>query len=256
MNLGGEPLKGSLVREIHAQLPGVERVVNLYGPSEDTTFTSFSVVPRDAEHPLIGRPLTGESAYVLDAEMRPVPLGIPGALYMGGEGVTRGYLGRPDLTAERYIPNPYGPPGSRLYAVGDLVRYLPTGELDFLGRLDHQVKVRGYRVELGEIESALDPPSGGSGRGGAGGARGSRRQPADRLGRVGAGSAAGGAAALPQAEPARLHGPLGVRDPARAAADAQRQDRPPGARGEPCRRGPEPRRREATALRAATSRRC
>jgi amino acid adenylation domain-containing protein len=155
VNLGGEPLKGSLVGEIYAQLPAVERVVNLYGPSEDTTFTSFSVVPRGAEHPLIGRPLTGERAYVLDAEMRPVPLGIPGALYMGGEGVTRGYLGRPDLTAERYIPNPYGPSGSRLYAVGDLVRYLPTGELDFLGRLDHQVKVRGYRVELGEVEAAL-----------------------------------------------------------------------------------------------------
>jgi amino acid adenylation domain-containing protein len=155
VNLGGEPLKSSLVREIYAGLPNVERVVNLYGPSEDTTFTSFSVVPRDAEHPLIGRPLTGETAYVLDARMRPVPLGILGALYMGGEGVTRGYLGRPELTAERFVPNPYGPPGSRLYAVGDLVRYLPTGELDFLGRLDHQVKVRGYRVELGEIESAL-----------------------------------------------------------------------------------------------------
>src|SRR5436305_845184 len=155
VNLGGEPLKGSLVREIYQKLPNVERVVNLYGPSEDTTFTSVSVVARDAAHPLIGRPLTGESAYVLDGEMRPVPLGIPGALYMGGEGITRGYLGRPDLTAERFVPSPYGPAGSRLYRVGDLVRYLPTGELDFLGRLDHQVKVRGYRVELGEIESAL-----------------------------------------------------------------------------------------------------
>ncbi len=155
VNLGGEALKGSLVQEIHRQLPGVERVVNLYGPSEDTTFTSYAVVPPDAEHPLIGRPLAGEAAYVLDARMRPVPIGIPGALYMGGEGVTRGYLHRPDLTAERFIPNPYGPPGSRLYQVGDLVRYLPTGELDFLGRLDTQVKVRGFRVELGEIESAL-----------------------------------------------------------------------------------------------------
>ena len=155
VNLGGEPLKGSLVQEIYAQLPGVERVVNLYGPSEDTTFTSYAVVPRNAGHPLIGRPLTGEAAYVLDAAMRPVPIGIPGALYMGGEGVTRGYLHRPDLTADRFIPDPYGPPGSRLYRVGDLVRYLPTGELDFLGRLDHQVKVRGFRIELGEIESAL-----------------------------------------------------------------------------------------------------
>jgi amino acid adenylation domain-containing protein len=112
-------------------------------------------VPRDTGHPLIGRPLTGESAYVLDGEMRPVPLGVPGALYLGGEGVSRGYLHRPDLTAERYVPNPYGPAGSRLYRVGDLARYLPTGELDFLGRLDHQVKVRGFRIELGEIESAL-----------------------------------------------------------------------------------------------------
>ncbi len=158
VNLGGEALKGSLVREIYQQLPNVERVVNLYGPSEDTTFSTWSVVPRDGLHPLIGRPLTGESAYVLDAadaELRPVPLGVPGALYLGGEGVSRGYLNRPDLTAERYLPNPYGPPGSRLYAVGDLARYLPTGELDFLGRLDHQVKVRGFRIELGEVESAL-----------------------------------------------------------------------------------------------------
>jgi amino acid adenylation domain-containing protein len=155
VNLGGEALKGSLVREIHDKLPNVERVVNLYGPSEDTTFSTYAVVPRDSGHPLIGRPLTGESAYVLDGEMRPVPVGIPGALYLGGEGVSRGYLYRPDLTAERYVPNPYGPSGSRLYRVGDLVRYLPTGELDFLGRLDHQVKVRGFRIELGEIESAL-----------------------------------------------------------------------------------------------------
>ncbi|HEY0510666.1 MAG TPA: amino acid adenylation domain-containing protein, partial [Thermoanaerobaculia bacterium] len=155
VNLGGEPLKGSLVREIYERLPGVERVVNLYGPSEDTTFSTYAVIPREAEHPLIGRPLTGGSAYVLDAEMRPVPTGIPGALYLGGEGVTRGYLHRPDLTAERFLPNPYGPPGSRLYRVGDLVRALPAGELDFRGRLDHQVKVRGFRIELGEIESAL-----------------------------------------------------------------------------------------------------
>ena len=155
VNLGGEPLKGALVDEIYARLPHVERVINLYGPSEDTTFSTYSVVPRGAAHPLIGRPVAGESAWVLDGEMRPAPVGIPGALYLGGEGVTRGYLHRPELTAERYVPNPYGPPGSRLYQVGDLVRVLPSGELDFLGRLDHQVKVRGFRVELGEIESAL-----------------------------------------------------------------------------------------------------
>jgi amino acid adenylation domain-containing protein len=155
VNLGGEALNGSLVEEIYAQLPGVERVVNLYGPSEDTTFSTYAVVPRGAETPRIGRPVSGEAAYVLDPEMRPVPVGIAGALYLGGEGVSRGYLHRPELTAERYVPNPYGPPGSRLYRVGDLARVLPTGELDFLGRLDHQVKVRGFRIELGEIEAAL-----------------------------------------------------------------------------------------------------
>jgi amino acid adenylation domain-containing protein len=155
VNLAGEALKGSLVQDIHRQLGNVERVVNLYGPTEDTTYSTWSVVPRDAARPAIGRPLTGESAYVLDAQLQPVPLGVPGELYLGGEGLTRGYLHRPDLTAERYLPNPYGPPGSRLYRVGDRVRYLPSGELDFLGRLDQQVKIRGFRIELGEIEAAL-----------------------------------------------------------------------------------------------------
>jgi amino acid adenylation domain-containing protein len=161
VNLAGEALKGSLVRDLHDRLGrhdrigGGARVVNLYGPTETTTYSTGSVVPRGAEHPLIGRPLTGETAYVLDARQQPVPLGLPGELYLGGEGVTRGYLHRPDLTAERYVPNPYGPPGSRLFRVGDLVRILPTGELDYLGRLDHQVKVRGFRIELGEIEAAL-----------------------------------------------------------------------------------------------------
>jgi amino acid adenylation domain-containing protein len=155
VNLAGEALKGSLVRDLHDRLGDEARVVNLYGPTETTTYSTGSVVPRGAEHPLIGRPLTGESAYVLDARLQPVPLGLPGELYLGGEGVTRGYLHRPDLTAERYVPNPYGPPGSRLFRVGDLVRILSTGELDYLGRLDHQVKVRGFRIELGEIESAL-----------------------------------------------------------------------------------------------------
>ncbi|HXO39810.1 MAG TPA: amino acid adenylation domain-containing protein, partial [Thermoanaerobaculia bacterium] len=155
VNLAGEELKGSLVQDIYRQLANVRRVVNLYGPTEDTTYSTWSVVPRDAARPAIGRPLTGESAYVLDARLQPVPLGVPGELYLGGEGLTRGYLHRPDLTAERYLPNPFGPPGSRLYRVGDRVRYLPSGELDFLGRLDHQVKIRGYRIELGEIEGAL-----------------------------------------------------------------------------------------------------
>jgi amino acid adenylation domain-containing protein len=155
VNLAGEALKGSLVRDLHDRLGDAVRVVNLYGPTETTTYSTRSVVPRGAEHPLIGRPLTGESAYVLDARLQPVPLGCPGEIYLAGEGVTRGYLHGPDLTAERYVPNPYGPPGSRLFRVGDRGRVLPSGELDYLGRLDLQVKVRGFRIELGEIESAL-----------------------------------------------------------------------------------------------------
>ncbi len=229
VNLGGEPVKASLVRDLYDKLPNLERVVNLYGPSEDTTFTSYAVLPRGDQHPLIGRPLTGESAYVLDGEMRPVPLGVPGALYLGGEGVTRGYLGRPELTAERYIPNPYGPAGSRLYQVGDLVRYLPTGELDFLGRLDHQVKVRGFRIELGEIESALTRHPQVQDAAVLAHAGRARRQPPDRLRGDGSGAAGERAAGVPQGRPSRLHGPLGVRAAARAAADPQRQDRPPGA---------------------------
>ena len=155
VNLAGEALKGSLVRDLHDRLGDAARVVNLYGPTETTTYSTGSEVSRGAEHPLIGRPLTGESAYVLDARLQPVPPGLPGEIYLGGEGVTRGYLHRPDLTAERYLPNPFGPPGSRLFRVGDRVRILPSGELDYLGRLDQQVKVRGFRIELGEIESAL-----------------------------------------------------------------------------------------------------
>ncbi len=155
VNLAGEPLKGALARDIYEQLPGVERVFNLYGPTEDTTYSTWSLVPRDTERPLIGRPLAGTAAYVLDAAMNPMPIGVAGELYLQGEGLARGYLHRPDLTAERFVPDPFGPPGSRLYQVGDLVRELPTGELDFLGRLDQQVKVRGFRIELGEIEAAL-----------------------------------------------------------------------------------------------------
>ncbi|HET7181670.1 MAG TPA: amino acid adenylation domain-containing protein, partial [Candidatus Limnocylindrales bacterium] len=159
VNLGGEALKGSLVAAIH-QSTGVERVYNVYGPSEDTTFTTIALIPRGEATPSIGRPLTGTRLYVLDAALRPVPQGVPGAVYLSGDGLSRGYLGRPDLTAERFIPNPHGEPGSRLYRVGDLARYrsdseLELPELEFLGRIDHQVKVRGFRIELGEIEAAL-----------------------------------------------------------------------------------------------------
>ena len=192
-----------------------------------------SVVPRDAGHPLIGRPLTGEAAYVLDAEMRPVPLGIPGALYIGGEGVTRGYLDRPDLTAERYHPQPLRPAGLAAVPGGGPGALPADGGAGLPGtprppgegaRLPH--RAGGDRV-------GADPPSGGAGGRGPGDARGSRRQPPGRLGRVGNGTlAVRPSCARSSSEPARLHGALGLRAAARDAADPERQDRPPGAGGD------------------------
>ncbi|HEY9421556.1 MAG TPA: amino acid adenylation domain-containing protein, partial [Thermoanaerobaculia bacterium] len=154
VNLGGEPLRGALARRVH-ELGTVERLLNLYGPSEDTTFSSIAEVGAEGE-PTIGLLLKGGRGYVLDPWMQPLPAGIPGELFLGGVGLSRGYLGRPDLTAERYVPDPFsGEPGSRLYRTSDLVRWLPSGELEYLGRLDFQVKIRGFRVELEEIEAAL-----------------------------------------------------------------------------------------------------
>ncbi|WP_158501869.1 non-ribosomal peptide synthetase, partial [Vitiosangium sp. GDMCC 1.1324] len=156
VNLAGEPLPGSLVRDLY-RTGTVEHVYNLYGPTEDTTYSTYVRVPRDARgEPTIGRPLTGTSAWVLDALRRPVPVGVPGELYLGGAGLARGYLHRPELTAERFVHNPFSrEPGARLYRTGDLVRLLPDGELEYLGRIDNQVKVRGFRIELGEVEAVL-----------------------------------------------------------------------------------------------------
>jgi amino acid adenylation domain-containing protein len=155
VNLAGEPLPGSLVAEIYERT-GVERVINLYGPSEDTTYSTFAIAPRQAAAPAIGRPVDGTRAFVLDRGGRPAPLGAPGDLHLAGAGLARGYLERPDLTAERFVPDPFGgEPGGRLYRTGDLVRWLPDGMLRFLGRIDQQVKVRGFRIELGEVEAAL-----------------------------------------------------------------------------------------------------
>ncbi|MCP4659865.1 MAG: amino acid adenylation domain-containing protein, partial [bacterium] len=155
VNLAGEPLKNQLVQRIYEQQT-VARVLNLYGPSEDTTYSTWATIPKGwTSTPAIGRPVGGGEAYVLDRRLRPVPLGVPGELFMAGAGVVRGYLERPALTAERFLPNPFGAAGSRLYRTGDLARYLPDGQLDFLGRLDHQVKIRGFRIELREIEILL-----------------------------------------------------------------------------------------------------
>nr|QEO74274.1 condensation domain-containing protein [uncultured bacterium] len=156
VNLAGEALTQELVEQVY-QLGGVEQVWNLYGPSEDTTYSTFAVIESGAGRaPTIGRPIANTQVYLLDSAMRPVPVGLPGELFIGGDGLARGYLGRPDLTAERFLPDPFGgTPGARLYRTGDLARWRAGGELEFLGRLDHQVKVRGFRIELGEVEAAL-----------------------------------------------------------------------------------------------------
>ncbi|RKG66141.1 non-ribosomal peptide synthetase, partial [Corallococcus exercitus] len=153
VNLAGEALPETLARQVYA-VPTVQKLFNLYGPSEDTTYSTASLVGRD-EVPLIGRPLPATRAYVLDASLQPVPVGVAGELYLAGEGQARGYLLRPELTAERFVPEPYGPPGGRMYRTGDRVRYRVDGRLEYLGRIDFQVKVRGFRIELGEIEAAL-----------------------------------------------------------------------------------------------------
>ncbi len=154
VNLAGEPLSRALVRAVHAAYPDV-RVRNLYGPSEDTTYSTFTVVPRDDEAaPTIGRPIANTRAVLLDRGGREVPVGVPGELHLGGAGLARGYHGRPDLTAERFVPDPLAT-GLRLYRTGDLARRLPDGELEYLGRIDDQVKIRGVRIEPAEVAAVL-----------------------------------------------------------------------------------------------------
>jgi amino acid adenylation domain-containing protein len=135
------------------------QLINGYGPTENTTFTLCYRI-RGAEQldnsVPIGHPIANTQVYLLDSHLQPVPLGVRGELYVGGDGLARGYFNRPDLTADKFIPNPFSnEPGSRLYKTGDLARYLPDGNIEFLGRLDNQVKIRGFRIELGEIETVL-----------------------------------------------------------------------------------------------------
>jgi non-ribosomal peptide synthetase component F len=185
INLAGEPLKQSLVDALYptpltcgselaresagsindgqadrtpsraGSLPqGIEHVYDLYGPSEDTTYSTWT--RRSAGGTAnIGRPLKHTASYLLDANLQPVPQGVSAELYLSGAGITRGYLGRAAMTAEKYVPNPFSTTGERLYRTGDLCRYRADGVLEYQGRLDHQVKIRGFRIELGEIEARL-----------------------------------------------------------------------------------------------------
>jgi amino acid adenylation domain-containing protein len=156
VNLAGEPLPNRLAQHIYQQ-PTVQRVLNLYGPSEDTTYSTVALVERGADDmPPIGRPIANTQVYLLDDRLQPAPVGVPGEVYIGGAGLARGYLNRPALTAECFIPDPFGEaPGARLYRTGDLARFRPDGTIEYLRRIDHQVKIRGYRIELGEIEALL-----------------------------------------------------------------------------------------------------
>ena len=156
VNLCGEPLKRELVEQIY-EVETVEKVINLYGPSEDTTYSTFCKVDRGPDLPVyIGRPIHNTQAYVLDKHLQPVPVGVSGELYLGGAGLARGYLNQEELTKEKFIPNLFSDePNERLYRTGDLVRYAADGSLEYLSRMDHQIKIRGFRVELGDIESTL-----------------------------------------------------------------------------------------------------
>ncbi len=155
--LGGEGLPAPLARRLSGLVSG--SLVNMYGPTETTIWSStYTLGEIDPSESMIsiGRPIANTELYILDEFMRPVPEGTPGELFIGGDGVVRGYLFRPELTAERFVPDPFsGRAEARLYRTGDLARYAPDGNVQFLGRLDHQVKIRGHRIELGEIEAAL-----------------------------------------------------------------------------------------------------
>ncbi|MCX4733495.1 non-ribosomal peptide synthetase [Streptomyces sp. NBC_01363] len=154
---GGDVVPPEAVRSVMDRCPDVT-VVNGYGPTETTTFAATHRIHRPLDYTgaiPIGEPLDNHRLYVLDEGLRLVPPGTPGELYIAGAGLARGYLGRPGMTADRFVADPYGPAGTRMYRTGDLVRWNPEGSLEYLGRADQQVKLRGFRIELGEIEGAL-----------------------------------------------------------------------------------------------------
>jgi amino acid adenylation domain-containing protein len=152
INLAGEPLPAELVNKIYDNTKA-NKVYDLYGPSEDTTYSTYTLRVKDGRY-TIGKAITNSQVYILDKNLRLLPTGIAGELYMAGDGLARGYLYKPELTNERFLPNPFVPDG-RMYKTGDLGRFLPDGNIEFLGRIDNQVKIRGFRIELGEIETAI-----------------------------------------------------------------------------------------------------
>jgi microcystin synthetase protein McyA len=161
VNLAGEVLRNELAQQVYER-GNVRRVLNLYGPTEDTTYSTWTAVSRGAgEEPTLGRPIDNTEVYILDQNLSPAPIGVYGEIYISGDGLARCYINRPEITAERFIPNPFvNGNEKRLYRTGDIARYIGDGNIEYRGRRDNQVKVRGYRIELGEIERALEQVEG------------------------------------------------------------------------------------------------
>jgi amino acid adenylation domain-containing protein len=220
INLAGEALRQSLVEQLY-EVGTVQKVYDLYGPTEDTVYSTCALRQRGGRA-TIGRPLANKQVYILDEQMEPVPVGVVGQLYIGGDGLARGYLGREELTRERFLSSRWG---TRVYRTGDLGRYLGDGQIDFLGRVDHQVKIRGFRIELGGNRRATEAARGGAGSGGGGAGGGGREAPG---GLRGAGEGGGGRRIeRPRAQtPARLHGALGAGGAGETAPNPQRQSGP------------------------------
>src|SRR5262249_23591546 len=155
---GGEKVDVEYVREV-LKRGGPERLLHVYGPTETTTYATSGEVRgedvKEGETIAIGRPISNTRVYVLDEGRRAAPGGVVGELYIAGAGLARGYLKRASLTAEQFVADPYGEPGSRMYRSGDLVRWRVDGNVEFVGRSDEQVKIRGFRIEPGEIEAVL-----------------------------------------------------------------------------------------------------
>src|SRR4029079_4129664 len=155
VNLAGEALKKELVERIFARST-VQCVCNLYGPSETTTYSTWIVMPREQGfNPTIGHPIADTQIYILYQHRQLVPVGVVGEIYIGGAGVARGYLNRAELTAERFVEDPFTPGPARMYRTGDLGRWRADGTIEYLGRNDQQVKIRGFRIALGELEAAV-----------------------------------------------------------------------------------------------------